>query len=104
MTGVLSDLLVFLGLALLTVAVYGVIRLPDVYTQLHAASKAGFVGVAVLLAAAALDGDGATLARAVVIVVLLAVTTPVAAHAVARAALRRGEPMLTPGATDDTLD
>ena len=104
MTALAADVLTLLGLLLLTVGVYGVVRLPDVYTQLHSASKAGFLGVAALLAAAAVSGEGAIIARALVIVALLAVTTPVAAHAIARAAHRRGEPMRTPGALDETED
>jgi multicomponent Na+:H+ antiporter subunit G len=102
MTTVIADVLIFLGLAIMTVGVYGVVRLPDVYTQLHAASKAAFLGVAALLAAAALDGDGAIVARAVLIVALLAVTTPVAAHVVGKAAHRRRVPMQTPGSVDES--
>jgi multicomponent Na+:H+ antiporter subunit G len=97
-----ADALTLLGLAIMTVGVYGVARLPDVYTQLHAASKAALLGVALLLAAAALVGDGAVLARVVLIVALLVVTTPVAAHAVARAAHARGEEMDSPGALDES--
>jgi multicomponent Na+:H+ antiporter subunit G len=95
-----ADILIFAGLAILTLAVFGVLRMPDVYTQTHAASKAAFLGIALLLASAALRGGGATVARALLIAALLAVTTPVAAHAIARAARRRGEPMRSP----DTLD
>ncbi|HWC26327.1 MAG TPA: monovalent cation/H(+) antiporter subunit G [Solirubrobacteraceae bacterium] len=102
MIAVIADVLVVLGLAILTVGVYGVVRMPDVYTQLHAASKAGFVGIAALLASAALRGDAATIARAALIVALLTLTTPVAAHATARAARRRGEPMRTPDAIDES--
>ncbi len=102
MTGIIADTLALLGLAILTIGVYGVMRMPDVYTQLHAASKAGFLGIAALLAAAAVQGDGAIIARAVLIVALLSVTTPVAAHAVGRAAHRRGEPMRSSGAVDES--
>jgi multicomponent Na+:H+ antiporter subunit G len=97
---VAADVLILAGLAILTLAVYGVLSMPDVYTQNHAASKAAFLGIALLLASAALRGGGAMVARAVLIAALLAVTTPVAAHAIARAARRRGEPMRSP----DTLD
>ena len=55
-----------------------------------------------LLLAAAVQGDGAILSRAVLITVLLAVTTPVAAHVVGQAARARGEEMRTPGAVDET--
>ena len=102
MTSLAIDLLTVLGVAILTIGVYGVVRMPDVYTQLHAASKAGFIGVAALLAAAALEAGGAIVARGVLIVALLAFTTPVAAHAIGRAARRRGEPMRTPGAVDES--
>lgn len=102
MTAVASDVLTVLGVAILTIGVYGVVRMPDVYTQLHAASKAGFLGIAALLAAAGLQEGGATVARGVLIVALLAVTTPVAAHAIGRAARRRDEPMRTPGAVDES--
>ena len=102
MTEIIADTLALLGLAILTIGVYGVMRMPDVYTQLHAASKAGFLGIAALLAAAAVQGDGAIIARAVLIVALLSVTTPVAAHAIGRAAHRRGEPMRSSGAVDES--
>lgn len=102
MTAVVADLLILLGLSILTIGVYGIVRLPDVYTQLHAASKAGFLGIAALLAAAAVQGDAAIIARAGLIVALLAITTPVAGHAIARAARRRAEPMRSPDAVDES--
>ena len=97
-----TDALVLLGLAIMTIGVYGVFRFPDVYTQLHASSKAAFLGVVALLLAAALGGEPGILARTGLIVVLLALTTPVAAHAVAQAAHHLGEPMRTPGAVDES--
>lgn len=97
----LADALIALGLLIMTIGVYGVVRLPDAYTQLHATSKAAFLGVIALLGAAAATGDGGIVARGVLIAALLALTTPVAAHAIAQAADRRGEPMRTPGAVDE---
>jgi multicomponent Na+:H+ antiporter subunit G len=98
----IADALIVLGLAILTIGVYGVVRMPDVYTQLHAASKAGFLGIAALLASSTVSGDGSIVARAILTVVLLSLTTPVAAHAVGRAARRRGEPMRSRGAVDES--
>ncbi len=102
MTAWLADALILFGLLIMTVGVYGVVRLPDVYTQLHASSKAAFVGVVALLLATALTGDGAIIARVVLITALLVLTTPVAAHTVAQAAFLRGERMRTPGAIDES--
>jgi multicomponent Na+:H+ antiporter subunit G len=101
MTAALADALIVLGLLIMTIGVYGLVRLPDAYTQLHAASKATFLGVSALLLSAALEGDAALIARSLLIIALLTVTTPVAAHAVARAARRRSEPMRSRNAVDE---
>jgi monovalent cation/proton antiporter MnhG/PhaG subunit len=104
MTTVLADIFFVLGLAILTIGVYGVVRMPDTYTQSHAASKAGFLGVAALLLSASMEGDGAIIARAILTIAVLSLTTPVAAHATLRAARARGEKMRTPGAVDEAGD
>ena len=101
MTAWIADVLIVLGLVVMTLGVYGIVRFPDVYTQLHASSKAAFLGVSLLLAATALGGGPSILARDVLIVGLLALTTPVAAHAIAQAAYHQREPMRAPGAVDE---
>jgi multicomponent Na+:H+ antiporter subunit G len=101
MTAWIADVLIVLGLVVMTLGVYGIVRFPDVYTQLHASSKAAFLGVSVLLGATALGGGPSILARVVLIVALLAITTPVAAHAIAQAASHQREPMRAPGAVDE---
>ena len=89
------------GLAFNALGVVGILRFPDVYTRLHADTKCTtfgsiFTSLAVILYAAARhfqtqDGQYATLAlHAIVAVVVLAVTNATAAHAIARAAHRRG--------------
>jgi len=94
MRAVIADVLVVAGLVVVTIGVYGVARWRDPLLQSHAASKAGFLGIALLLAAAAITGDGATTARAVLAIALLGLTSPVGAHAIARAAARRrGRPV-----------
>jgi multicomponent Na+:H+ antiporter subunit G len=98
----LADALVFLGLFVMTIGVYGIIRMPDVYTRLHAASKAVFLGVISLLAASLVTGDARVVYRVVLIGAFLILTTPVSAHVIARAAYRRGERMKTPGAVDES--
>ncbi len=102
MTAWIADGLIIVGLAVMTLGIYGVLWLPDVYTKLHASSKAAFLGVAALLVAAALGGNRATAARVVLIIALLVLTTPVTSHAIGQAALHRREPMHTPGAVDES--
>jgi multicomponent Na+:H+ antiporter subunit G len=98
----LADALVILGLWVMTVGVYGVIRMPDTYTRLHAASKAVFLGVISLCVSSAAAGDPAIIYTAVLIAAFLLVTTPIAAFVIARAAFLRGESMQTPGALDES--
>lgn len=98
----LADALVVLGVVIMTVAVYGAFRMPDVYTRLHATSKGVFLGVISLLAASVVTGQREIIFRAVVIAVFLILTTPVSAHAIARAAYLRDERMETPGAVDES--
>jgi multicomponent Na+:H+ antiporter subunit G len=98
----LADALVFLGVFVMTVGVYGAIRMPDTYTKLHAMSKAVFLGVVSLCASSAATGDPAIIYRAVLIAAFLLVTTPISAFVIARAAYLRGEKMETPDAVDES--
>ena len=98
----IADALVILGVFVMSVGVYGALRMPDVYTKLHAMSKAVFLGVVSLCAASAVTGDPAIIFRVVLIAVFLLVTTPVSAFVIGRAAYLRGEPMQTPGAVDES--
>ena len=96
MSGVLIwavDALVVLGLVVMTLGVVGVYRMPDAYTKLHAQSKAVALGVICLLVAAMLRGESLTALRGLLVAAFLLATAPVAAHVVARAAWRAGEPM-----------
>ena len=93
----LADALVALGVGIMTVGVYGVIRMPDLYTRLHAASVAGFVGIVPFLVAAATTGAPAIVFRVILIGVFLLLTSTVATHAIAHAAYLRGERPGSPG-------
>lgn len=74
----------------------GVLRLPDLYTRMHAASKAGLLaGGLLLLGIAIAAGESAIMLRALLGALFLALTTPVSAHLLARAALKAGhEPQI----------
>ena len=98
----LADALVILGVFVMTVGVYGAIRMPDAYTKLHAMSKAVFLGVVCLCASSVVTGDPAIIYRAILIAVFLLVTTPMSAFSVARSAFLRNERMETPGARDES--
>lgn len=72
-------------------AAFGILRLPDLYTRMHAASKAGVVGAGLILVGVALAShDYSVILRAVLGILFLVLTTPVSAHLLARAAYRAG--------------
>ena len=98
----LADALVILGVIVMTIGVYGVVRMPDTYTRLHAASKAIVLGVMPLLLASALIGDKGVTLRVILIAAFLLLTTPVSAHMVGRAAYLRGEKMHTSKPVDES--
>ena len=101
-TAVVADAFVVLGVGVMTLGIVGIFKMPDVYTRLHAASKAVFLGVISLVIATAATRDPAIISRALLIGVLLLLTTPVASHVIARAAYRLDEPMRSPGAFDES--
>lgn len=82
------------------VATVGLVRLPDVFTRIHAASKSESLGAVLSIAAVALvlGTDTATF-KAVFLVLFVFLTSPTAAHAIARAAQEQGiEPWTTESA------
>ena len=88
----LAAALLLFGAGFSLVAAIGVLRLPDLYTRLHAASKAGATGAGAVFLAVGIESlDGAVMLRALLGVVFLLLSTPVSAHLLARAAYRSGE-------------
>lgn len=82
---------IIIGTLFSIVGVLGYLRLPDVYTRLHATGKVGVFGV-VLLLVAAVFWTPLGWAKALLLIVLLMVAGPVATHAIASAAYRIGIP------------
>ncbi len=98
----LADALVILGVFGMTVGIYGMMRMPDVYNKLHASSKVVFLGVMMLLIASAVTANAEIIYRVLIIGVFLVLTTPVAAHVVGKSAYLRLYEMKTPGAVDES--
>ncbi|HEY0839541.1 MAG TPA: monovalent cation/H(+) antiporter subunit G [Vulgatibacter sp.] len=97
----LGGALTVIGLLLALVGVVGMLRLEDVYLRVQAASL-GSLGVTAILLASVATGDGGIIARALLVATFLVVSTPVATHAVARAAWQRREKLLSKEGWDET--
>jgi multicomponent Na+:H+ antiporter subunit G len=94
--------LVLSGAAFALVAAIGINRLPDLYTRMHAASKAGTVGSGLMLLAVGVhSGDLATLARALAGFVFFILTAPVSAHLLAKAAHQVGYSLSSDSVCDE---
>jgi multicomponent Na+:H+ antiporter subunit G len=82
------------GAGLLLLAAVGVLRMPDVFSRMHSATKASSLGIAsVLIGVIGLAPQTTTTLKLLLAVVFQFMTSPVAAHAVARSAYRAGIPL-----------
>ena len=99
---ILVSVLLVGGAACALLAAVGVLRMPDLFSRLQASSKAATLGAILIMAATAIHFDGGSPAvRALLVILFLALTTPVGAHRIARAGYLGGERMKDAGAIDE---
>jgi multicomponent Na+:H+ antiporter subunit G len=98
----LAAILILVGSIFALTASIGLIRLPDLYTRMHAASKAGTLGSCVMLIALAVYTDDlAATTRALGGVAFFLLTAPVSAHLLAKAAHASGLKLWSGSVADD---
>jgi multicomponent Na+:H+ antiporter subunit G len=96
--------LVVWGALFVALAAIGILRMPDLYARLHAASKAAALGVALLGFAVVLHfNDRSIGVRAIAFGLVLFLTAPISAHLIARAAFVT-RTKLAEAVVDDTAD
>ena len=96
---VLSAVLLLTGVLLSLVAGLGLLRLPDLFSRMHAATKPATLGlVLVLLGALLRVQDGSDAAKLLLVGAFTFLTAPVGAHMLGRSAYRDGV-----GAVDDLV-
>ncbi len=87
-------ILICIGVAFDFLGVLGLVRLPDVYNRLQAATKCVTFGSAgILLGVLLIQGFTSFGFKALLGIVFIFLTSPVAAHAISRAAHRSGIPL-----------
>ena len=86
MRTLISDVLLLAGAAWSVLAAIGMLKFVDVFGRLHAGTKATTLGLALVLAGAALRLEGGDAAKLVLAGLLVFLTAPVGAHLVGRAA------------------
>ncbi|MCB1927335.1 MAG: monovalent cation/H(+) antiporter subunit G [Rhodocyclaceae bacterium] len=93
---ILTWLLVTAGGVFCVIGAVGMLRMPDFFTRMHAASVIDTLGAGLIIVGLILQ-SGFTLAslKLIILGLLIFFTSPTASHALANAALERGaEPLL----------
>lgn len=104
---VIAAVLILVGTIFSFLSAVGLIRLPDVYTRSHAASKSSTLGVLCTLLGALLYfwiTDGYFSIRLILGIFFVFLTAPVAAHLICRAAYRSNVELAKESVRDDLKD
>ncbi|QDV44512.1 Na(+)/H(+) antiporter subunit G [Stieleria neptunia] len=103
MSDLLTAVLLITGTSFALLAAIAVVRMPDLYTRMHGATKSATLGVGCTVLSAAVGlGNMETTTVAILIIGFLFVTTPVAAHMIGRAAYRQHVPMWQGSVIDES--
>ncbi len=90
----LAAALILVASAFTLTAAVGLLRLPDLYTRMHAASKAGTLGSCAVLLALAIHADDLAISlRAIAGIFFFLLTVPISSHLLAKAAHAAGYPL-----------
>ena len=99
---ILTALLIVIGSGFMLLAGVGVVRMPDLFMRMQAATKAATLGAGCMLLAVIVHfGDVAVATRAFLVIAFIFLTAPVAAHMIARAAYSVGTPLWEGTITDE---
>jgi multicomponent Na+:H+ antiporter subunit G len=93
-TDIVVSSLLITGCLFMVLAALGALRMPDLPMRMHATTKAGALGVGLIMLAVSLHYvEAAVTAKALSIILFILLTAPVAAHVIARAAYVVGVPL-----------
>ena len=93
MTDWLAAFLLVAGGLFCMIAGVGIVRLRDLYTRMHAATKAGTLGLALVCVAVMLKADDwKNVVEALFVFLFMIATAPIGSHLIGRAAFRSGAP------------
>ncbi|OZU89895.1 Na+/H+ antiporter subunit G [Virgibacillus indicus] len=90
---ILTILFLLVGTFFILSASIGIVRFPDVYTRLHAATKASTLGIACILIGSFLYlyvAHSIVSGKLLLAIVFILLTAPVSAHMISRAAHKNG--------------
>lgn len=100
-------ILILIGSVVSVISAFGMIRLPDVYTRSHAATKSSTLSVLTCLLGTFIYfwvHDGYVSVRLILGILFVFVTAPVAGHLICRAAYRSHVPLAEGSGEDELKD
>jgi multicomponent Na+:H+ antiporter subunit G len=100
---VLVAVLVVLGTVIMLISSFGILRLPDVYTRAHAATKSSTLGLLCILGGTFihfLHTHQLVSIRLLLVIFFVFLTAPVAGHMIIRAAHRASVPLASISSRD----
>lgn len=85
MTTIATLALFFLGAFFILVSAVGLLRFPDLYTRMHATTKATSFGLLLLILGTAIYfNTGMVWLKAVLVIIFIYLTAPLASHSIAQ--------------------
>jgi len=91
MTDIIGYILIIIGIIFNICGCIGLVRFPDVYNRLQASTKCVTLGTILLLLGVAIaGGSGSMAAKAIICAVFILITSPTAAHAIAKGSYSSG--------------
>ncbi|MDQ0269875.1 monovalent cation/H(+) antiporter subunit G [Cytobacillus purgationiresistens] len=101
---IIAGVLILIGTLFSFLSAIGLIRLPDVYTRSHAASKSSTIGVLFTLIGTLiffLIHEGVFSIRLLLVIFFVFLTAPVSAHLICRSAYRSNVPLSDTSVKDE---
>ncbi len=101
----IAALLLVSGGAFCLIAGLGILRLRDIYARMHAATKAGTLGLGLICLAVMVEAETwGNVAEALFVFLFMLATAPVGAHLIGRAAFRTRIPTAPGTRSDDECE
>ncbi len=105
MNEIIIVILSTLGSVFVFLAAVGIVRMPDFYLRISVTTKAGTLGVGLVLVGAAFYfQEISVVSRVIAILIFLVLTAPVSAHMIGRAGYLTGMKLWEKSVADDMKD
>ncbi|MEQ6375826.1 monovalent cation/H(+) antiporter subunit G [Bacillaceae bacterium S4-13-58] len=104
MIEIIISFFILVGTIVTVSASIGILRFPDIYTRMHAATKSATLGVSSIMIASFLylfDLHGVSSGKLILAIIFVLLTAPVSGHMISRAAYRSGVKLWDKSVRDD---